>query len=122
MRHFCEEFAHQQKVAIDFESRDVPDQLPSTISLTLFRILQESLHNAAKHSGASQFEARVWRTPNEIHLTVADHGTGFDVTSARLGRGIGLVSMEERVKLVNGALSIESQPQRGTTIHAWVRL
>jgi PAS domain S-box-containing protein len=122
MRHFCEEFAHQQKVAIDFESRDVPDQLPSTISLTLFRILQEALHNAAKHSGASQFEARVWRTPIEIHLTVADQGTGFDVTSARLGRGIGLVSMEERVKLVNGGLSIESQPHGGTTIHAWVRL
>jgi signal transduction histidine kinase len=86
----------------------------------LFRILQESLHNAAKHSGARKFAVRLWATDGRIHLAVQDHGRGFDVGSARMGRGIGLVSMEERMKLVEGDLYIESQPHGGTTIHARV--
>jgi signal transduction histidine kinase len=55
-----------------------------------------------------------------VHLMVRDRGVGFDVEESKVGAGIGLVSMEERVKLVDGSLFIESQPQRGTTIHARV--
>jgi PAS domain S-box-containing protein len=120
MRQFCEEFADQQNVSVDFAAHDLPDQLPSDMSLSLFRILQESLHNAAKHSGARQFEVQLRGTRDEIHLVVRDEGKGFDVEAARRGRGIGLVSMEERIKLVDGALSIESPPLGGTKIHARV--
>ncbi len=120
MRHFCAEFGEQQKCAVDFEVRDLPTKLPPEISLCLFRILQESLHNAAKHSGVRQFQVRLWGAPELIHLTVSDGGKGFDVTTARYGRGIGLVSMEERLKLVGGQLAITSQPQDGATIHARV--
>jgi signal transduction histidine kinase len=56
----------------------------------------------------------------EIHLTVSDAGVGFDIEHIKGGRGLGLISMEERLKLLNGTLSIESQPGRGTTIHARV--
>jgi PAS domain S-box-containing protein len=117
---FCNEFAKQQKVDIDFESHDLPSHLPSDISLCLFRILQEALHNSAKHSGVRTFEVRLWRIQGEVHLIVRDAGVGFDVEASKTGAGIGLVSMEERVKLVDGSLFIESQPQRGTTIHARV--
>jgi PAS domain S-box-containing protein len=117
---FCNEFAKQQKVDIDFESQDLPSHLPSDISLCLFRILQEALHNSAKHSGVRSFEVRLWRVQGEVHLMVRDRGVGFNVEESKVGAGIGLVSMEERVKLVNGLLSIDSQPQRGTTIHARV--
>ena len=58
--------------------------------------------------------------PDEIHLTVRDSGAGFDLEAARKSRGLGLISMEERLKLVNGTFSVESQPQGGTTIHASV--
>jgi signal transduction histidine kinase len=86
----------------------------------LFRVLQEALHNAAKHSGVRQFNVQLWGSPDAIHLAVTDHGAGFDRGAAKMGRGLGLVSMEERLKLVGGQLSIVSQLQRGTTIHARV--
>ena len=120
MRLFCSEFAEQQKCTVDFESQDLPNQLPSDLSLCLFRILQESLHNGLKHSGVQHFSVRLWGSPGEIHLTVTDRGKGFDVSAARRGRGIGLISMEERLKLVCGHLAIGSLPHRGTTIYARV--
>jgi PAS domain S-box-containing protein len=121
-RYLCDEFAEQQKAAIDFESRGLPERLPLDISVCLFRILQEALHNAAKHSGVRCFEVRLWNEQGQVHLFVRDRGKGFDVAATRAGRGLGLVSMEERIKLVDGELSIESQPHQGTTVHARVRL
>jgi PAS domain S-box-containing protein len=118
MSGFCKEFGAQQKVEIDFETHDLPIPLSPDISLCFFRVLQEALHNAAKHSGTGHFEVRLWGTPDEIHLTVRDSGAGFDIREAKTGRGIGLISMEERLKILRGTLSIESQLQHGTTIHA----
>ena len=118
MRSFCKEFGEQQKVEIDFKSRDLPSFLPPGFSLCFFRVLQEALRNAAKHSGARRFEVLLWGAPDEIHLTVTDSGTGFDKEAAKESRGLGLISMQERLKLLNGTFSIESQPQHGTTIHA----
>jgi signal transduction histidine kinase len=120
MRGFCREFGEQQKVEIDFQTHDLPSPLSPDISLCFFRVLQEALHNSAKHSGVRHIEVRLWGTSDEIHLTVADSGAGFDREAAKTSQGLGLISMEERLKLVKGTLSIESQPRRGTTIHARV--
>jgi PAS domain S-box-containing protein len=122
MKSFCQEFAQQQKVEIDFKAHDLPNPLSPDISLGLFRVLQEALHNSAKHSGVRQFEVRLWGTSDEIDLTVKDSGVGFDREAAKTSRGLGLISMEERLKLLNGTLSIESQPNTGTTIYARVPL
>jgi PAS domain S-box-containing protein len=120
MRGFCQEFGKQKKVEIDFRTDDLPSVLPPDISLCFFRVLQEAIHNSTKHSGVRHFEARLWATSNEIHLTISDSGAGFDNAAAKAGPGLGLISMEERLKLLNGTFSIESQPLRGTTIHARV--
>jgi PAS domain S-box-containing protein len=122
MRGFCKEFGEQQKVEIDFETHDLPSALSPDISLCFFRVLQEALHNSVKYSGVRHFDVRSWGTPNEVHLTVSDFGSGFDIEAAKAGRGLGLISMDERLKIVNGTLSIESQLKRGTTIHAFVPL
>jgi signal transduction histidine kinase len=122
MKSFCKEFGHQQKVEIDFRSHDLPSPLPPDISLSLFRVLQEALHNSAKHSGVQQFEVEVFEASDEIHLIVRDLGRGFNPETAMNGRGLGLVSMQERMKLVKGEFSIDSQINRGTTIHARVLL
>jgi len=122
MRAFCKEFGEEQKVEIDFQTHDLPRPLPPDISLCLFRVLQEALHNSAKHSGGRRFEVCLWGTPADIHLTVGDSGVGFDTEAARQGHGLGLISMEERLRLLNGTFSIESQPNRGTTIRARVPL
>jgi signal transduction histidine kinase len=122
MKGFCKEFGERQKVEIDFKTRDLPSVLPPDFSLCFFRVLQEALRNAAKHSGVRYFEVRLWGTPGEIHLTVRDSGTGFDNAAAKEGRGLGLISMEERLKLLNGRFSVESQAQGGTTIYAHLYL
>jgi len=122
MRGFCQEFGAQQNVEIDFKIHDLPSPLSPDISLCLFRVLQEGLHNSAKHSGVRHVEVRLWGASDEIHLTVKDSGSGFDSEVAKASRGLGLISMAERLKLLKGTFSIESQPKRGTTIHARVPL
>ncbi len=122
MRGHCQELGEQTKVKVDFKSQDLPSPLPPEISLCLFRVMQEALRNALKHSGARHVEVGLWGTPDEVHLSVSDRGVGFDSEAAKRGRGLGLVSMEERLKLHKGMLSIESQPKHGTTIHARVPL
>jgi signal transduction histidine kinase len=115
---FCREFAAQRKVEIDFRSHNLPSHVPLEISFPLFRVLQEALLNSAKHSGERHFEVELFGTPGAIHLTVCDSGFGFDPGVATHGSGLGLTSMRERLKLVNGELSIDSLAQRGTKIHA----
>ena len=122
MRGFCQEFGEQQKVEIDFQAHDLPSLVSPDTSLCFYRVLQEALHNSAKHSGVRRFEVRLWGTSDEIHLTVKDSGAGFEREATKESRGLGLISMEERLKLLKGTLSIESQSKRGTTIHARVPL
>ena len=86
MRGFCDEFAEQKHVDVDFAAHDVPDQLSSDISLCLFRVLQEALHNAAKHSGVEHFDVELWGARDEIHLVVSDPGKGFDLGRSQGGR------------------------------------
>jgi len=120
IKSFCKEYGERQKLEIDFKSHDLPAALPTDLSLSLFRVLQEALRNATKHSRVKNFEVRLWGSSDEIHLTVKDSGTGFDREAAMKSTGLGLTSMQERLRLVGGALSIESQPRRGTTIYARV--
>ena len=122
MSSFCREFAQQQKVQIEFRSNELQNRPSQDVSLSLFRVLQEALRNSAKHSGTQQFEVELFEAADAIHLSVRDSGFGFDSATAMNGTGLGLISMQERVKLVNGELSIDSQPNRGTRIHAKVPL
>jgi PAS domain S-box-containing protein len=117
---FCREFAERHALQIDFESEVIPKTLPAEISLCLFRVLQEALQNGMKHSRSEHFEVRLAYNPSEILLSVRDSGVGFDLDEAMKTRGIGLISMQERLKMVGGEFSVDSQLQRGTTILARV--
>ncbi len=122
IRGFCHEFSKQHGVSIDFTENDVPRHLPKDISLCLFRVTQEALHNAVKYSGVSEFTVELTATADEIQLIVRDEGSGFDVEEAKTTRGLGLVSMQERVHLVHGSLGVESEPGAGTSVLAVVPL
>jgi signal transduction histidine kinase len=123
MQGLCEELSAQQEVDIKFFAYDdIPAAIPGEISLCLFRVLQEALHNAIKHSNVRRFEVGLRGASDGVTLTVCDSGVGFDPEKAMKGRGLGLISMQERLKLVNGELSIDSQRERGTLIHARVPL
>jgi PAS domain S-box-containing protein len=122
MRSFCEEFGERKRVEIDFRSHGFPSLVPPDVSICLFRVLQEALHNGVKHSGVKKFAVQLWGASDAIHLTVRDSGAGFDTDAARKGRGLGLTRIEQRVKLVEGTFSIDSQPKKGTTVHVSVPL
>ena len=119
MRGMCRELSKKHEVSIEFAGHNVP-RLPSDISLCLFRVAQEALHNGLKYSRSSQFSVELSATANEIRLEVKDAGLGFDVEKAKRNGGLGLVSMQERVHLVRGKLHVESAPGRGTKITAVV--
>ena len=119
---FCKEFSDQQRVKVDFQSENVPKELPQEISLCLFRVLQEALQNAARHSGSRHFQVSLKGGESAIELTVHDSGVGFEPEEAFRGRGLGLTSMKERLNIVDGQVSIDSKRQHGTTIRARVPL
>jgi PAS domain S-box-containing protein len=119
---FCKELSEQQQVEIEFSRAGIPHDLPKEIALCLFRVLQEALQNAVKHSGERHFKVELSGTSAQIQLTVKDLGVGFDPQDAFNHRGIGLISMRERLQLVGGELSIQSEPGHGTTINACVPL
>lgn len=119
---FCREIGKQHNVTVDFTNSNVPRQMPKDISLCLFRVAQESLHNAIKYSGTDQFKVHLSATAEEVYLQVTDGGAGFDVEETKRNRGLGLVSMRERVDLVHGRLAVESKPGTGTKVIAVVPL
>jgi PAS domain S-box-containing protein len=121
MKSWCREFAERRGMHIDYR-HEVQSTLPQEIGLCLFRILQEALHNAAKHSGIKRIEVELSEKSNGIHFTIRDLGKGFDVEAVLRGKGLGLTSMRERVRLVNGTIAIDSKPMGGTTIHVRVPL
>jgi len=121
MRSSCNEFAERQGMEIDFET-DVSSRIPAEVGVCLFRVLQEALHNAAKHSGVKHIEVRLAERSHAVHLVVSDSGRGFDLEPAMLGKGLGLTSMRERVRLVDGTISIESKAMGGTTIRVCIPL
>ena len=99
--------------SVHFAHNDVPESLSPELSLCLFRVAQETVQNAAKHSNASQVSVELSRIHDALVMTVTDDGVGFDVEKAR-GKGLGLLSIRERVEASGGTVSIESHPDRGT--------
>ena len=121
MKSWCTDFGQRQRMEIDFK-HEVSSAVPHEVGLCLFRVLQEALHNATKYSGVKRIEVQLAEHSNEVHLIINDLGRGFDIEAARQGRGLGLTSMHERIKLVNGAITIESKPMGGTSIRVMAPL
>jgi signal transduction histidine kinase len=120
MRGLCRELSERLKIEIRFNHQDVPADLPKEVSVCLFRVLQECLHNAVKHSGAKQIFVSLRGTAKDIHLIVRDTGAGFDVRTAELGPGLGLTSIRERVRLEHGTVLMRSKVGTGTIIQACI--
>jgi signal transduction histidine kinase/ABC-type uncharacterized transport system substrate-binding protein len=118
---FCAEFAEQQGIQVDFAHEDIPRSIPPDVALCLFRIVQEGLRNVKKHSGSSRAEVRLKGVVGEIHLSVFDSGAGFEQFRP-FRMGLGIRSMEERLRLINGRLEIQSRPGAGTRIQVSVPL
>jgi PAS domain S-box-containing protein len=117
---FCRDFSERTGADIAFSSENVSRSLPEEISLCLFRVLQEALQNASKHSGSKRYQISLTSRGDAVELTVSDSGRGFNPEEALKSSGIGLTSMRERIKIVHGELRIDSQNEQGTIIRARV--
>jgi signal transduction histidine kinase len=120
LRAECERRRRQTELDVSAAVGDVPKDLSDDAALCLFRVAQESLNNVVNHARATAVGVRLRRRDDGILLTVSDDGAGFDVHRRGSTAHLGLAGMRERVRLVNGTLSIESAPDEGTTVTAWV--
>jgi signal transduction histidine kinase len=118
----CREFSAKFKIPVACCCEGIPKGIDNLLALSLLRVIQEALHNAAKYSHAESIEVQVMGSPSGIALRIADNGVGFDVEEARLAAGFGLISMRERIHLAGGEFAIQSRPGAGTTITARVPL
>ena len=121
LAEFCDEFAKVNGMNIEFVQHQVPRKLPKQTTLCLYRVAQEAVRNAQKHSGCRHVLVELIGGPNCIRLRVSDSGTGFDPASVR-GDTLGLVSMTERVRSLGGECLVQSRPGDGTTVEARVPL
>lgn len=121
-KSFCREFSTSAKVEIQFNQSTIPKTIPKDVSLSLFRVLQESLQNAVKYSGVRSFKVVLRGTSDGIELTVSDDGKGFEEYEAFSRHGLGLISMRERLQMVHGRLQVKTKPGAGTVISARVPL
>jgi signal transduction histidine kinase len=113
---FCRKFSEQHNLGVKFEFSGIPKDTPEEVNLCLFRIVQEALSNVLKHSGAQEARVTLRGAGDRVDLCIEDSGVGFDTTFPRGAATLGLISMQERVRMVGGQFSIESRPLRGTRI------
>lgn len=118
LRGLCEEFSAQHNIEAHFEFRQVPAAVDSEIALSLFRVAQESLHNVAKHSHAKQVRVELIRADSGLLLRISDDGVGFDMNVRQSNTGLGLISMNERMRLVGGTFLLTSRKSLGTQVEA----
>jgi PAS domain S-box-containing protein len=116
LRGFCRDLAAAHPLKIDFEADNLPRNLPDDISLCLYRVAQESLQNIIKHSAATSVNVSLKSEDDKIHLSVSDNGKGFDTQAAKAKESLGLISIDERVRAVKGAVKIISAVGAGTKI------
>jgi signal transduction histidine kinase len=117
LKTHCSEVAKRHGVQVSFQTQGDPGAVAPDAAVSLFRIAQESLRNGIAHGGAGRLAVSLARSGDHIELTVTDDGRGFDLDTVRRdGRGLGLVSMEERAHAVGGQVQIVSGVPAGTTV------
>ena len=94
------------------------ENLSPEVSLCFFRVMQETLHNIAKHSHATEIDIQLNGTCDFVHLTISDNGIGFVQNAIKARPGLGLISMRERLNLIGGKFIITTKPGSGTRIEA----
>jgi signal transduction histidine kinase len=120
LQRLVKECSERYSIPIALTQAALPARIPSDVALCLFRVVEETLMNIAKHSHAPSARVDVASVDGGIRLTVADEGVGFDTKILETRAGLGFVSMRERLRLVHGTIRIDSAPQHGTKIDVWV--
>jgi signal transduction histidine kinase len=122
LENFCRNFAARNAMEIQFVNYGLQAKQPQEASLCLFRVAQEGIRNAHKHSGCGRALVQLDEVAGSLRLRVSDEGAGFDPNSIETNPGLGLLSMEERLHSLGGELFIHSRPGAGTCIEACIPL
>jgi len=109
------EISRRSEIEVSVASESTPENLPDEYKICIYRLVQEALNNAVRHSGAKNAKVVVERRAKSILVQVTDDGHGFDPARSR---GMGILGMEERVKRLGGTLTVESQPGKGAAVTA----
>jgi signal transduction histidine kinase len=120
LRSLCRDFSDSSEIETVFDCQKIPEHLPSDVSLCLYRVTQEALHNVYKHARARKVRVSLRGTAEGLEAVIMDFGIGFDPLSIRARKGLGLITIEERVRSVGGRCSIRSSPGLGTEVRAIV--
>jgi signal transduction histidine kinase len=120
LRQLCKKISVHHHMLITPRCADLPANLPSDLELCIYRVAQEAVNNAAKHSHAPEIVVELAQLEDTIVLKVSDSGIGFDPSGSH--RGIGLTTMRERLRIFGGELFVESIEGKGTTIIAKAKL
>ena len=118
LNNFCREFANRNSMHIQFTSACLTCKLADEASLCLFRVAQEAIRNVLKHSGCREALVELDEISGSLRLRISDRGNGFNPASAEASQGLGLLSMEERLRSMGGELFVHSRPGGGTCIEA----
>ena len=116
LKELCRQVSKQHHIEVDLKVNALTSPVPDEIALCFYRVAQEALHNAAKHSGARRVIVAVSSNHTFLHMAITDDGKGFDQAKAPLG--LGLASMRERLQMVGGQLLVQSKPGSGTVLAA----
>ncbi len=116
MESECQRFSDTEGIPVRFSADRFPGGAPKDLALCLYRVTQEALRNISKHSKTKEARVTLRRVKGEVIVKIADRGVGFDPGSTRGKIGLGLASMEERVRLIQGKFSIHSTRGKGTTV------
>jgi signal transduction histidine kinase len=119
LKALCREFGAKQGIEVDFTPEDIPVSVRPDVALCLFRIAQEGLQNLKKHSGTRKAQLSVRHVGDRLFLSLCDEGMGFDANKLEKP-GLGILSMQGRVRLLGGEFEIHSRLGKGTRIDAWV--
>ena len=122
LRSFCRELSISRGLHVNFTYDGFPADLSPEKTLCIFRVAQEALQNAAKHSGALRVNIHLAKTAVSIELEVSDSGCGFEINSKEATGGLGFTSIRERVRAVEGRIQISSSPGKGTRISVSIPL
>jgi PAS domain S-box-containing protein len=122
IKELCRDFSERHQVETQCKCSGVPDHLSAGVSLCLFRVTQEALHNVAKHSRATHIDVEVRGTSKSLYLRISDDGVGFAPNTSEARLGLGLISMRERLHLIGGNFVITSEPGSGARVEATVRI
>ena len=118
----CRDFSSRSGIAVVFTPENVPDNIPNDISLNIYRIIQEGLSNIVKYAKTKNAYVFLEGTDHQLTLSVRDTGVGFDADEVKHKTALGLGSMRERARLVNGTFRVTSEPQKGTCIKVTIPL